>query len=91
MPTTPAELAADHRLAAAARWLVPHALEHFRAAEAILAARPKGLLLAPRLMQAAYARVLRKMAARGWQAPRRRVGVNKPLLALALLRHRMLG
>ena len=91
VPTTPAALVADPRLDAAARWLVPHAQEHYRAAEAILASRPQGLLLAPRLMQAAYARVLRKMAALGWQAPRRRVGVNKPLLALALLRHRMLG
>jgi len=91
IPTTPEALVADPRLDAAARWVVPHALEHYRQADAILSARPRGLLLAPRLMQAAYARVLRKTAAAGWAAPRRRIGVNKPLLLLALLRHRLLG
>ncbi|MDE2404928.1 MAG: presqualene diphosphate synthase HpnD [Sphingomonadales bacterium] len=90
-PTTPAALVADPRLDAAAHWLVPHAQTHFTEADGILAAKPRGLLTAPRLMQSAYARVLGRMTRRGWAAPRVRVGVNKPLLALSLLRHLLLG
>lgn len=90
-PESPAQVAADPRLDVAARWLVPHAREHYRQANAILAGQPQGHTLAPRLMEAAYARVLAGMERRGWQAPRRRVGVNKLLLGLALLRHRLLG
>lgn len=90
MPGTPAALVADDRLDAAAHWLVPHAETHFSEAERILRSKPQGLMAAPRLMQAAYARVLRKMKRQGWAAPRRRIGVNKPLLALALLRHLLL-
>ena len=90
-PTTPEALVADSRLDAAARWLVPHARAHFLEAEAILSEKPAGLLIAPRLMQAAYARVLSGMAAAGWKAPRRRIGVNKLLLLLALARHRLFG
>jgi len=89
-PTTPAALVVDPGLDTAARWLLPHAELHYARADAILAAKPKGLLLAPRLMQSAYARVLGRMAKAGWHAPRRRIGVNKPLLALALLRYRLL-
>jgi phytoene synthase len=91
VPESPAQVAADGRLDVAARWLVPHARDHYRQADAILAGRPQGLTLAPRLMQAAYARVLARMERQGWRAPRKRVGVNKLLLGMALLRHRLLG
>ncbi|MBU6268029.1 MAG: presqualene diphosphate synthase HpnD [Sphingomonadales bacterium] len=90
-PTTPEALVADPRLDDAAHWLLPHAQTHYAEAARILAAKPRGLLTAPRLMQSAYARVLGKMVRQGWAAPRRRVGVNKPLLALALLRHMVFG
>ena len=85
-PTTPGALVTDPGLDAAARWLAPHAQNHFREAAAILAARPKGLTQAPRLMEAAYARVLARMCAAGWTAPRARVGVSKWRLALMALR-----
>jgi squalene synthase HpnD len=87
VPSTPAAVAADPRLDAAARWVVPKAEAHFTAAHAILAARPRGHLIAPRLMDAAYSRVLGQMVRRGWQAPRKRVGVSKPRLLLALIRY----
>jgi len=90
-PTTPEALVADPGVDAAARWLAPRAQEHFRAAGAILAARPKGRLVAPRLMEEAYSRVLAQMLAQGWQAPRRRVSTSKWRLALSLLRHMVLG
>jgi len=90
-PTTPEALVADPGVDAAARWLAPRAQEHFRAAGEILAARPKGRLVAPRLMEEAYSRVLAQMLAQGWHAPRRRVSTSKWRLALSLLRHMVLG
>ena len=82
--TTPEEVVADPRIDLAVRPLVAKAHEHYRAAHKILAARPPGHLIAPRLMEAAYARVLRKMEKVGWKPPRSRVGVNKPLLLLTV-------
>ena len=90
-PTTPEALCADVRLDTAARWLARHAEGHFGDAAAILAARPKGLLVAPRLMEVAYARLLRQMVSRGWAPPRGRVKVSKMLLALSALRFSLLG
>ena len=85
VPTSPEALVADPRLDAAARWLVPHAQAHFAEAARILAARPAGHTEAPRLMEAAYARVLRQMLRQGWAPPRRRVKVAKLRLAMAAL------
>ena len=90
-PTTPEAMCADPRLDAAARWLAPHAQEHYRQAAAILAARPKGHLVAPRLMEAAYGRLLTRMIAQGWAAPRVRVKVFKLALAFTALRLSLLG
>ena len=87
VPTTPAAVAADPRLDLAARWFAPKASEHFAAAHAILAAKPKGHLIAPRLMDSAYSRVLARMIRQGWQAPRQRIGTSKLRLVLALIRY----
>jgi presqualene diphosphate synthase len=85
-PESPAALLADPRLDRAARWLAGHASRHFDAAHTLLASNPAGHLIAPRLMDAAYSRVLAKMLARGWQAPRRRVRTDKIALLLTLAR-----
>jgi len=90
-PTTPEAMCADPRLDAAARWLAPYAQEHYRQAAAILAAKPKGHLVAPRLMEAAYGRLLTRMIAQGWAAPRVRVKVSKLALAFTALRLSLLG
>lgn len=87
VPTTPEQVVADPRLDLAARWLAPKAKRHFAEAHAILAARPKGHLIAPRLMDSAYSRVLDQMIAKGWQAPRKRIGTSKWRLVLALIRY----
>lgn len=87
VPTTPEAVVADPRLDLAARWLAPKAQEHFAEAHAILARNPRGHLIAPRLMDSAYSRVLDKMIARGWQAPRKRIGTSKVRLLLALIRY----
>ncbi|MFT3976530.1 MAG: presqualene diphosphate synthase HpnD [Sphingomonas bacterium] len=83
---TPEQVAADPRIDAAVRPLVAQAHEHYRAAHALLATRPRGHLLAPRLMEAAYAKLLHQMERAGWSPPRKRVRVNKPALVLTLLR-----
>lgn len=90
-PTTPAALVADVRLDAAARWLAEPARVHFVAANAILAARPRGRLIAPRLMEEGYARLLAQMIAQGWHAPRQRLRTSKWRLALAALRYSLFG
>ncbi|WP_068071855.1 presqualene diphosphate synthase HpnD [Novosphingobium lentum] len=88
-PVTPEQVAADPRIDAAARPLAIEARRHFAQAGAILAARPRGLLVAPRLMEAAYSRLLSRMEAQGWAPPRTRVRVSKPRLLWSVLRFSM--
>lgn len=89
-PSTPTGLIRDSRLDTAARWLAPKAQKHFAQANAVLAARPKGRLIAPRLMESAYSRLLDQMIEQGWNAPRARVRVSKPRLLLTLARFALL-
>ncbi|MFZ6762081.1 presqualene diphosphate synthase HpnD [Pseudoroseomonas sp. WGS1072] len=79
----PATVLADARVEAACRVLAGRAEAYFAAADRLLRGRPRGRLLAPRLMQAVYSALLRDMRAAGWAPPRRRVRIGKPrLLAL---------
>lgn len=83
---SPQSVAADTQIDAAVRPLAALANTHYRAAEAILAARPKGHLIAPRMMAAVYAKILRRMESEGWAPPRRRIKVSKPELIWTILR-----
>lgn len=85
-PRSPQGVVGDPGVDAAARWLVPRAQQHFMEANALLRARPKGLLAAPRLMESAYSRLLERMVAQGWAAPRRRIKASKAALLLSALR-----
>lgn len=85
-PTNPHALCEDLRLDKAARWLAAKAEQHFHEADAILSAKPKGLLLAPKLMEASYSRILRALIKHGWHPPRTRISTNKPLLVLTALK-----
>jgi phytoene synthase len=71
--------------------LADQAETHFREAQRILAAKPAGRLAPPALMAAAYAGVLRRMRARGWAAPRRRVKVAKVALLWQMVRRGLTG
>jgi phytoene synthase len=84
--TTPIEVAADPRVDTAARALAAQAHAHYAQANAVLAQRPTGHLIAPRLMAAAYAKVLARMERAGWAPPRARVRVSKPALLLTVAR-----
>jgi phytoene synthase len=87
----PQAVAADPRLPAAAHLAAALALQHYAEADRILAARPKGRLIAPRLMSAVYGATLAKMQAAGWAAPRERVKIAKPLLLWMLFWRGVLG
>ena len=84
--TTPVEVVNHPNIDAACRPLAAIAREHYRQAGAILAKGPRGHLIAPRLMETAYVKVLRRMEAQGWARPRRRIGVNKAALLFAVAR-----
>jgi phytoene synthase len=75
--TDPQAAIGDARVDQACRMLAARALDYFAAAHRILRSRPRGHLLAPRLMAAVYRAVLERMLADGWAPPRRRVRIGK--------------
>jgi len=83
---TPAQVVADPRIDQAVRPLVARAHAHYRAADAVLATRPAGHLIAPRLMEAVYSKILQRMESVGWAPPRSRVRVSKPVLLWTVVR-----
>jgi len=84
VPSTAQQVAAHPGMDPAGRWLAVRAQRHFEEASRLLASRPRGLLLAPRLMESAYARLLQQMCRAGWAPPRKRVRTNKVRLILTV-------
>ncbi len=78
--SSPEAVARDPNIDAACRDLAKLAEQHYVAAEAILARKPKGHLIAPKLMAAVYHKILGRMQAVGWAPPRERIKVNKVAL-----------
>jgi phytoene synthase len=72
---------------AACRALASRAKNCFEAADAVLARKPAGRLIAARLMSAVYSRLLDKTERRGWAPPRVRVKLGKPELLGLLVQH----
>eukprot|EP01035_Chromulina_nebulosa_P047867 gene47867-64926_t len=70
---TPLVVIADPRIDMVCRQLAAIARDHYRAAAAILRRKPPGHLLAPRLMEAVYAQILRRMEQASWVPPRTRI------------------
>jgi phytoene synthase len=91
MSNEPAVVVADPRMDAAIRPAAALAHGHYKAADRVLAARPKGRLVAPRLMSAVYSAMLRKMDVEGWAAPRKRVTLAKSELVWIVLTRGVLG
>jgi phytoene synthase len=89
--TDPIAAIDDPRVDAACRDLAAQALEHFAAADQVLRSRPRGRLLAPRLMSAVYRTILQEMLVQGWVAPRRRVRIGKPRLLWIVARCTVFG
>ena len=86
-----AQLIGDPRIDRVAQTLAAQARVHFEESAKILRSRPRGHLMAPRLMAAAYAELLRRMIHVGWAPPRRRVRHNRIRLLWLLLRLRLGG
>lgn len=84
--TTPLEVISDPRVDAACRMVAATAHGHYAKAHAVLASRPRGHLLAPRLMEAVYSKVLARTEALGWAPPRQRVTMSKPALLWTVAR-----
>jgi phytoene synthase len=89
--TDPAAAIGDPRVDVACRELAALALDYFAAADLVLRARPRGRLLAPRLMSAVYRTILQEMLLEGWVAPRRRVRIGKPRLLWIVARCSVFG
>lgn len=75
--TEPRTALAHPNLAAACTPIAEKARGHFAEAHRIMAATPRKLTKAPRVMGAVYRRILDGLIARGWSPPRRPVKVNK--------------
>ncbi len=89
--TDPSAVIADARVDGACRMLAAQALDHFAAADRLLRTRPRGRLLAPRLMAAVYRTLLQRMLAEGWAPPRRRARIGKPYLLYLIVRSSVFG
>jgi len=86
----PALVLAHPALDAACRPVVERARNHFRDAAAIMDRAPRRNVRAPRLMAEAYKRILARLVARGFAAPRAPVRLEKPLFLWLFLRHGLL-
>ena len=80
---------ADPRVDTAARQIAAEARRHYEAADKVMRTA-KGQLKAPRLMRAAYGRILEHMQAAGWKPPRRRVSLSKREKLWVLVRYGLL-
>jgi squalene synthase HpnD len=87
----PAAVIADPRVDTAARRCAALAHTHYAAADRVMAARPNGRLIAPRLMSAVYAAILNKMEHVGWAPSRARVKLSKTTLLAILVKRGVLG
>jgi phytoene synthase len=82
-----AAVLADPGLGTACQAVAARAAGHFVEATRIMVTAPRRAVRAPRLMAAAYGSILDRLRARGWAAPRTRVGADKLRLVFALLRY----
>jgi phytoene synthase len=85
------EVIGDPRIDQVAQGLAAQARVHFDQSTKILKGRPRGHLIAPRLMAGAYAELLRRMTRAGWAPPRSRVRHNRIKLLWTLLRLKLGG
>jgi presqualene diphosphate synthase len=89
--TDPQAALGDARVDGACRALAKRAHDHFTAADRLMRSRPRGRLLAPRVMAAVYGAMLQDMLAQGWAPPRARVRISKPRLLWIVMRCSLLG
>jgi presqualene diphosphate synthase len=89
--TDPIAAIDDPRVDGACRELAALALDYFAAADRVMRIKPRGRLLAPRLMSAVYRTILQQMLLEGWVSPRRRVRIGKARLLWLVARCSLFG
>jgi phytoene synthase len=77
----------DPAIGQACEEVAARAADHFAEADRIMGQAPRHAVRAPRLMEAAYRQILRRLRARGWSPPRGPVKVSKFRLLGAVLRY----
>ena len=85
--TDPKTIVADPRIDIAARVLAAEARTHYAAADRVMKRSRQGDVRAPRLMRAAYGRILERMLQVGWAPPRHRVSLSKAEKLWVLVRY----
>jgi len=88
--TDPHAVSSNPRIDAVCSSVVARARGHFVKADEIMAASPRAVVRAPKIMGVVYRQMLEDMVARGWALPRNRVRVNKSYLLWVALRHAFL-
>ena len=82
----PHAVIAEPGIDAAAQLIAAEALQHYQAADRVMRTA-KGQLKAPRLMRAAYGRILERMQQVVWKPPRHRVSLSKGEKLWVLVRY----
>lgn len=85
--STPAAVAAHPALGQACAAVAREAQAHYDQAEAIMARCPARQVRSPRIMAEVYHRILARLCAQGWRAPRQRVRLPRAQLLWIVLRH----
>ena len=85
LDSTPEKIVALPDLGAVCAPLLAQAKDHFAAADAIMAGRPREEIRAPKIMSLAYGAIWRRLAARGFTKPRGSIRTPKLVLLGAIL------
>jgi phytoene synthase len=85
--TDPLTVLRDPALGKACEVIVAQARAHFAAANEIMAAAPRRMVRAPKIMGCVYRGILERLIARGWAQPRSAVHTPRARVLLAILRY----
>jgi phytoene synthase len=83
----PEQILARADLDPVCRPLLARAKAHFEEADAIMAARPRAEIRAPKIMYLVYRAIWRRLASRGFKAPREKIGTPRLAVIGAFLRY----
>ena len=84
---TPEKIVALPDLGAVCAPLMQQAKQHFEKADALMATQSREKIKAPKIMSLAYGAIWRRLAARGFSAPRKKIKTPKLVLLGAILRY----
>jgi phytoene synthase len=88
--TDPKTVASNPQIGVVCAFIAERARGHFAKANEIMAASPRPVVRAPKIMGAVYRQMLEDMVMRGWALPRNRIRVKKSYLLWVALRYAFL-